>query len=297
MQALALVRRSAANQAVGRLLFPSHAYRNSPPLPYRRFCTDDHFKQFRGSASTLNAKQHEKTDEMLNEENVKDLSSEEIARLRIVYRLVKEHIDSSEGKKSSVDLDLNPLLDPRSFDIRRIPSLSPELLKHFRQDLPSEIAAGSRPLSTHGIWDGAQGSEKQAALNAEFEARQAAAAEQGRATDVNSAGSVQRQSFSPQSNVPYRSDPTLMGTRRKPKCPLKDERGRVHVDFRAVGSLAPFVSENGKILPKRRTFLSSKAQRRVARAVKTARQMAFISPKPNPAPTYEELVELARSLP
>lgn len=171
-------------------------------------------------------------------------------------------------------------------------------MKLFRKDLPGDIAAASRPLSTHGIWDGVQGSERQATLNAEYEAEQAAervAAVEGRAT--SSSGSVQRQSVSLQSDVPYRSDPNWLGTQRKSKCPLKDERGRVNVDFRAVASLTPYLSENGKILPKRRSTLSSKAQRRVARAVKTARQMALIAPKPNPAPTYEELVELARSLP
>lgn len=83
---------------------------------------------------------------------------------------------------------------------------------------------------------------------------------------------------------------------RKKTCPLKDERGRVKVDFRAVGTLSPYLSENAKILPKRKTGLSAKAQRKIARAVKTARTMALLHPEPKTVLSYEELVELERTL-
>lgn len=106
---------------------------------------------------------------------------------------------------------------------------------------------------------------------------------------------MQRQAFTGPTDVTFRSD-AYTPRRRKKICPLQDERGRVKVDFRAVGTLTPYLSDNAKILPKRKSGLSAKAQRKVSKAVKTARTMALLNPEPKPALTYEELVELERSL-
>lgn len=94
-------------------------------------------------------------------------------------------------------------------------------------------------------------------------------------------------------NGPQRSG-TLGNPQRR--CRLTGPRGRVYVDFREVGTLREFLNDHGKIVPRRRTALSAKAQRKVARAVKTARQMALLHPEPRPGMTLEEMRELEKQM-
>jgi small subunit ribosomal protein S18 len=81
--------------------------------------------------------------------------------------------------------------------------------------------------------------------------------------------------------------------RRKRQCRLSNERGRVNIDFREIGILSSFVNEHGKIIGRKRSGLSAKAQRKVSRAVKTARQMALLHPEPKPRLTPQEMQEMA----
>lgn len=48
------------------------------------------------------------------------------------------------------------------------------------------------------------------------------------------------------------------------------------VDYKDTKSLKRFVSEDGKILPRRRTGLNAKNQRRVTTAIKRARHLALM---------------------
>ena len=48
------------------------------------------------------------------------------------------------------------------------------------------------------------------------------------------------------------------------------------VDYKDVRRLQRFLTERGKILPRRATGLSAKQQRQVSRAIKRARQIALI---------------------
>ncbi|GHF58998.1 small subunit ribosomal protein S18 [Deinococcus metalli] len=47
-------------------------------------------------------------------------------------------------------------------------------------------------------------------------------------------------------------------------------------DYKDVKMLRRFVSDTGKILPRRRTGLSAKHQRRIAQTIKIARQLALL---------------------
>lgn len=49
-----------------------------------------------------------------------------------------------------------------------------------------------------------------------------------------------------------------------------------HIDYKDVDLLRRFVSDRGKILPRRVTGTSAKYQRQLTRAIKRARQMAFL---------------------
>lgn len=49
-----------------------------------------------------------------------------------------------------------------------------------------------------------------------------------------------------------------------------------HIDYKDVGLLRKFVSERGKILPRRITGTSAKYQRRLAVAIKRARYLALL---------------------
>lgn len=112
---------------------------------------------------------------------------------------------------------------------------------------------------------------------------------------------MQRQSFAKSTDLPPKARAVdhmqNRKKKKKKKCPLSGADGRVHVDFRAVATVTSFMSDNGKILPRRKSGLSCKAQRKLSKAAKTARQMALIHPEPDPMPTVEELLEIERSLP
>ena len=60
---------------------------------------------------------------------------------------------------------------------------------------------------------------------------------------------------------------------RRKSSPLKQGE---KVDYKDVRKLSRFLTERGKILPRRATGLSAKQQRQVARAIKRARHIALL---------------------
>ncbi|WP_022847268.1 MULTISPECIES: 30S ribosomal protein S18 [unclassified Desulfurobacterium] len=49
-----------------------------------------------------------------------------------------------------------------------------------------------------------------------------------------------------------------------------------HIDYKNVELLKPFISERGRIIPKRISGVCSKHQRQLAKAVKRARHLALL---------------------
>jgi small subunit ribosomal protein S18 len=64
-------------------------------------------------------------------------------------------------------------------------------------------------------------------------------------------------------------------SKRIKKCPLSGEKAPV-IDYKNLELLRQFISERGKILPKRITSVSSKKQRELANAIKRARAIALL---------------------
>lgn len=60
---------------------------------------------------------------------------------------------------------------------------------------------------------------------------------------------------------------------RKKSSPLQPGE---EVDYKDLRKLQRFLTERGKILPRRATGLDAKQQRQVARAIKRARQIALL---------------------
>lgn len=82
---------------------------------------------------------------------------------------------------------------------------------------------------------------------------------------LNPGGSYERRHYPPRSK-------RLV---RKRVCPFDSKR--LHMpDHKAVGVISRFVSESGKILPRRRTGINAKNQRKFARVVKRARHFGLI---------------------
>ena len=75
-------------------------------------------------------------------------------------------------------------------------------------------------------------------------------------------------------NIRFLAAPKL-GMMRKKYCRFK-KSGIKYIDYKNPEFLAKFVNEQGKILPRRLTGNSLKFQRRVAQAVKRARQVALM---------------------
>ena len=65
------------------------------------------------------------------------------------------------------------------------------------------------------------------------------------------------------------------GRRRKKVCVFCGEKNGV-VDYKDVNKLKRYVSERGKILPRRITGNSAKAQRKLTVAIKRARHIALL---------------------
>ncbi|NDF11766.1 MAG: 30S ribosomal protein S18 [Proteobacteria bacterium] len=63
--------------------------------------------------------------------------------------------------------------------------------------------------------------------------------------------------------------------RRRKTCPLS-EKGAPAVDYKNVRLLSKFISERGKIMPRRISAVSAKKQRELATAIKRARNLALL---------------------
>jgi small subunit ribosomal protein S18 len=77
-----------------------------------------------------------------------------------------------------------------------------------------------------------------------------------------------------QSEIRYLTPPTVE-IKKKKYCRFKKNQIR-YIDYKDPEFLKKFVNEQGKILPRRLTGTSLKYQRKVAKAVKRARHLAFL---------------------
>lgn len=69
--------------------------------------------------------------------------------------------------------------------------------------------------------------------------------------------------------------PRRGGRRRKKVCYFT-ANGITHIDYKEVDLLKRFISERGKILPRRVTGTSAKYQRQLTAAIKRSRHMALL---------------------
>jgi small subunit ribosomal protein S18 len=58
-------------------------------------------------------------------------------------------------------------------------------------------------------------------------------------------------------------------------CPFKGDKAQ-KIDYKDVRLLSTFISEQGKIMPTRITFVSAKKQRALSKAIKRARFLALL---------------------
>jgi len=65
------------------------------------------------------------------------------------------------------------------------------------------------------------------------------------------------------------------GTKRRPTCPF-EAAGIEYIDYKDTETLKRYLNEQGKLLPRRVTGVSAKAQRQLTVAVKRARHMALL---------------------
>jgi small subunit ribosomal protein S18 len=63
--------------------------------------------------------------------------------------------------------------------------------------------------------------------------------------------------------------------RKRKRCPFT-AAGIKHIDYKDINTLTKFITERGKILPRRITGVSAYHQKRLAEAIKRARHMALL---------------------
>lgn len=179
-----------------------------------------------------------------------------------------------------------------------------EVLKHFRKEVPASELDGIRPVVTRSIWD-PQSSEAMDTLVSEslptnmvwdqVDARTMPVSKLNRrsrlVTGVNAQSS---------DGAHFKQDAHMASTQisrgvkiKQTKIVLRSNNGRIGVDVRALSTLNAFLSDTGKILPRRKSRVSAKSQKRLAKAVKTARHMALLHPEPK-GPTMDELLEMSQ---
>lgn len=64
--------------------------------------------------------------------------------------------------------------------------------------------------------------------------------------------------------------------RQRKKINIFDKDGNLLIDYKDANSLKKFISERGKILPRRVTGANAQHQRIIAREIKKARQIAIL---------------------
>ncbi|MDF2549874.1 MAG: ribosomal protein [Chlamydiales bacterium] len=65
------------------------------------------------------------------------------------------------------------------------------------------------------------------------------------------------------------------GARKRKRCPFT-AAGMKEIDYKDVDTLLRFITERGKILPRRITGVSAHYQKYLAKAIKRARHMALL---------------------
>lgn len=87
---------------------------------------------------------------------------------------------------------------------------------------------------------------------------------------------VQRESAQPAAGAEPIARTAAPGARyQKPKCPF-NEAGIEFIDYKDVETLKRYLSDQGKILPRRLTGVSAKYQRQLTTAIKRARHVALL---------------------
>lgn len=71
------------------------------------------------------------------------------------------------------------------------------------------------------------------------------------------------------------ADPQDLRSKKKKHCPFTLANVK-HIDYKDIETLSKFITERGKILPRRITGVSAYYQRRLAKAIKQARHMALL---------------------
>jgi small subunit ribosomal protein S18 len=78
----------------------------------------------------------------------------------------------------------------------------------------------------------------------------------------------------PQMGAPNMQAPDA-GFRKRKRCPFV-EAGIKHIDYKDIDTLSQFITERGKILPRRITGVSSHYQKLLTQAIKRARYIALL---------------------
>lgn len=78
-------------------------------------------------------------------------------------------------------------------------------------------------------------------------------------------------------SIPTKKPPAVEGifVKRRKQCPFT-VAGVRHIDYKDIQTLSQFITERGKIIPRRITGVSAYHQRLLAKAIKCARHMALL---------------------
>lgn len=71
------------------------------------------------------------------------------------------------------------------------------------------------------------------------------------------------------------SEPMDFRSKKRKRCPFT-QAGIKDIDYKDINTLTKFITERGKILPRRITGVSAYHQKRLAMAIKRARHMALL---------------------
>ncbi|MES2122185.1 MAG: 30S ribosomal protein S18 [Chlamydiota bacterium] len=78
-------------------------------------------------------------------------------------------------------------------------------------------------------------------------------------------------------STPIKKGPAVEGifVKKRKQCPFSSAGVR-HIDYKDINTLFQFITERGKIIPRRITGVSAYYQRHLSQAIKRARHMALL---------------------
>jgi len=219
---------------------------------------------------------------MFEPEAIAGMRHGEVGKLIAVYTMLRDHLQQKKRVKESGGMvDPTPLFADSDVPVNELPQLPAEILKQFRQDVSPEMAVEIAKMQADST---KRASDLDEPVDLEMNRRlDMLSGAMVASTPVAGIGQIRMRGMKYDPIESLVQEKVSRSGRRKEmeirQCPLTDsDTGKtVELDFRHFNKWSRFLSEAGRITPRRHTKVRHSAQQKLNRAVKCARSMGLVS--------------------